>query len=717
MKNLKIFLTTFLVISFSMGFAQLIHHEIKATLDIPANSISVEDEVTIPAILVDGQSAITFQLNKNLKLAGDNVELLKSKEEQFFDETLFWQYKINPNDQSGEVKFKLSYSGEINDQIEEGAAAVARGFSETSGIICSDGVYLGGSTYWLPTFDEPLFSFNLEVILPQDWNVVSQGKRTKNEEKGDVRVVRYESPNPDEVAYLIAAQFTEYEQSAGDIAVQAFLRAPDEELANRYIGSTSQYLKMYENLLGPYPYTKFALVENFWETGYGMPSFTLLGERVIRLPFILYTSYPHELLHNWWGNSVYVDMPSGNWCEGITAYMADHLMKEHQGQGAQYRQTTLQKFTDYVNLENDFPLVDFRSRNNSAEEAIGYGKCLMMNHMLRKKVGDKLFIESYRDFYKNHKFTIASYTDIQKSFEKTTGLNLNSFFEQWTLQKGAPDLKLSNVEVEIENDIYQLSFSLEQIMGPGPFVITIPVAVYFENEVKTEYIEMDLRKHKYTISFKQKPIRIEIDPHFDIFRKLDRAEVPPALSQLFGAPDGVIVLPSESELLESFRKLAEGWQKSQMAQGKELQIKMDNELERLPENQSVWVLGFENKFAIQFSVTNDYAVSLGEENVSKINELKKSGSLVFAIPNPSDNRFTYGFIGTVVEAAIPGLTRLLPHYGKYSYLGFEGERPNNVLKGAFPALNSPLHQNIIYNGETFKSNAVLNPAPPLITQQ
>ena len=31
---------------------------------------------------------------------------------------------------------------------------------------------------------------------------------------------------------------------------------------------------MYNKLLGPYPYTKFALVENFWETGYGMPSFT-----------------------------------------------------------------------------------------------------------------------------------------------------------------------------------------------------------------------------------------------------------------------------------------------------------------------------------------------------------------------------------------------------------------------------------------------------------
>ena len=59
--------------------------------------------------------------------------------------------------------------------------------------------------------------------------------------------------------------------------------------------------------IGPYPYDKFALVENFWETGYGMPSFTLLGPEIIRFPFILHSSFPHEILHNWWGNSVFVD--------------------------------------------------------------------------------------------------------------------------------------------------------------------------------------------------------------------------------------------------------------------------------------------------------------------------------------------------------------------------------------------------------------------------
>ena len=98
-----------------------------------------------------------------------------------------------------------------------------------------------------------------------------------------------------------------YRESAGAVEALVYLRQKDDALAGKYLEATAQYLEMYRGLIGPYPYGKFALVENFWETGYGMPSFTLLGPQIIRFPFILTSSYPHEILHNWWGNSVFVD--------------------------------------------------------------------------------------------------------------------------------------------------------------------------------------------------------------------------------------------------------------------------------------------------------------------------------------------------------------------------------------------------------------------------
>ena len=198
---------------------------------------------------------------------------------------------------------------------------------------------------------------------------------------------------------------------------------------------------MYRRLLGPYPYSKFALVENFWETGYGMPSFTLLGEQVIRFPFILHSSYPHELLHNWWGNGVFVDFAGGNWCEGLTAYLADHLIAEQRGQGADHRRAILQRVTDYVTPENDFPAARFRNRNNAVTEAIGYGKTAMVWNMLREKIGDAQFIKALQGFYRDNRFRVASYDDIRKSFEVVSDLDLRPFFDQWIKEVGTPDLR------------------------------------------------------------------------------------------------------------------------------------------------------------------------------------------------------------------------------------------------------------------------------------
>jgi len=153
-------------------------------------------------------------------------------------------------------------------------------------------VYLTGSSYWYPVFDSKLISFSLQVELPHSWDAVSQGERTQHLENEDNTFVQWESPEPQDEIFLIASQFTEYLRHTGHVTAMVFLRNPDADLANKYMEATSRYIEMYEKLIGPYPYKKFALVENFWETGLGMPSFTLLGSRVIRLPFIINSSYP-----------------------------------------------------------------------------------------------------------------------------------------------------------------------------------------------------------------------------------------------------------------------------------------------------------------------------------------------------------------------------------------------------------------------------------------
>lgn len=711
---------TLLIISLSIilsnAFTQNLHHKLNIELFPDKGLITVTDTIYLYKQFCEGNKVFFFELNKelNIKSLSDNLSISKiTSTDDKANNAYTTKYKIEIAEAAkADLIIPVFYEGFIKDEELKESVEYARSFSESRGKISLEGIHLAGSTYWIPFFNnQELLSFTINVKIDSAWSVVSQGKRTINKTNSDSKIIRYESPEPMDEVYLIAAKWTEYSLMADNVLVQAFLRTPDEELANKYLGVTSHYIKLYESLIGKYPFSKFALVENFWQTGYGMPSFTLLGDKVIRFPWILHSSYPHELLHNYWGNSVYVNYEQGNWCEGITAYMADHLIKEQQGQAAEYRMTTLKNFSDYVNADNDFPVKEFSSRNNSASEAIGYGKCLMFNDMLREKVGDEMFLKAYSKLYHDYKYKKAGFNDILTCFNEATGKDFSQFFEQWLSRKGAPEIAISNL-VLTENST---SFTISQTQKDDVFDVDIPIAIYYYDKKlkKDDYYIMkeNLNQREKNIIIDTKGItRIEVDPQFNVFRRLNKKEVPVTFSQLFGSTDGLIILPKDCPYVDEYKKLAETWQKSQKEQNKNLKIIYDSELKQIPADKAVWILSFENKFIDQVNFSKNHQNYFSDDDKSMLAKLKTNSSLVYTFIHPENESLAIGFIGTNNVEAIPGLARKLPHYGKYSYLGFEGTAPDNVWKGIFPALDSPLHMQI---DNDHKSKAILKPRKAL----
>lgn len=68
------------------------------------------------------------------------------------------------------------------------------------------------------------------------------------------------------------------------------------------------------------------------------------------------------------------------------------------------RRDALRRYRDYVQGGADFPLVEFRSRHSAATQAVGYGKALMLFHMLRRELGDDVFVRGLRDLYREQRF-------------------------------------------------------------------------------------------------------------------------------------------------------------------------------------------------------------------------------------------------------------------------------------------------------------------------
>jgi hypothetical protein len=677
------------LISPSLKAAEPMHHDIKVVLYPDEHRMTVQDRVTVPDGLLQD---LKFLLHKGLKPSSTNpaVRIVGQNEKS----RSVPAESFNVSLPAGQKAFVLEYGGSIHHPLEPYGKEQARGFRQTPGVVSAEGVYLSGSSLWYPTFDQGLVTFTLEVELPSGWDAVCQGKRTRHVREEDRTVVQWASAKPHEDIHIVAGPFTEYIQPAGKIDAMVFLRAPDKGLANKYLDATAMYLEMYEKLIGPYPYEKFALVENFWETGYGMASFTLLGPKIIRFPFILHSSYPHEILHNWWGNSVFPDYAAGNWAEGLTAYLSDHLIKETRGSGVAHRQENLQKYADYVSEERDFPLTQFRSRHSTSSEAVGYGKSLMFFHMLRQQLGDKLFVQGLQDFYKRNEFQIASFDDICRSFEDVSGKEMEASFDQWLTQPGAPELKVSRARALPEGGGYVLRAVLEQVQPEGEYTLRVPVAATMKGQSQTyqSVVIMDTRRLELSLHVPAMPLRLDVDPEYDLFRKLDRDETPPALTQAFGAKKMLILLPSSAGqgLLDAYRDLSQSLSQS----GPDaVEVKLDAELKEVPSDRAVTLLGWENRFLNNIvSALSEYDVTINKKEIqigpTKIKQ--ENHSVVLTARQPKNKDFSLTWVATDVPEALSGLGRKLPHYHKYSYLGFQGAAPDNVVKGRWPVLDSPM---------------------------
>ena len=446
-----------------------------------------------------------------------------------------------------------------------------------------------------------------------------------------------------------------------------------------------------------------------------MPSLTLLGSRVIRFPFILHTSYPHEILHNWFGNGVYIRPDSGNWAEGLTSYLADHLLLEQNGKGRQYRFQELMKYSSYVNETNDFPLMKFKGRDSMTSQAIGYGKMLMVFHMLRLEVGDTIFLKALRDFYNRNQFRYAGFKEIQASFEGVSGRNLEKFFNQWILRRGAPKLKLFSASQTKQNGTHLLKLETRQTQSDPTFTFKLPVAVWLTGKQKPiiKNINITNKKNISLFSFTKKPLKVLLDPYHEVFRRLNPKEVPPNLGKAYGSEIKTALFPesNDSNELISGYKL---FYKSIESTSSPPHINFKDNSRDMKATSNLWVFGKNNNLFKKIkSQLSQYDVKINDQGITLGGSYFKWGnhSFVFALSHHNFDNKQMVWLVSPSKKSIPGLIRKLPHYGKYGYLVFKGNEPENVAKGTWPS--SPVGLDHAFTKGTYP----LFPKAPLVKKK
>jgi|GEM_PF-2865142 len=412
---------------------------------------------------------------------------------------------------------------------------------------------------WYPVL-EGFCRFQVTARVPAGYLAVSEAEVVSRQDRGGQLEFVFHFPHPlhetDGVNLAVSNHWQMAEDSYNGVTLATYLYPELAHLAPLYLARIKQALARYEKLLTPFPYRRLALVSNSQEVTQAFPTYILMDRLDFQDDDLDRTPLDHEILHQWFGCAVSADLGQGNWFEGLTIYLADHLLMEEKGPGWQCRRRILSGFQAFMQRQQEFPLRDFTERLDKHSRAIGYGKGAMVFHMLGRQIGDLAFFAGLRRFVRGNLYTCASWADLQRFFSQVSGQNLAWFFRQWVDGTGQPEIAPADVKVKEVGRKYQVELQLRQ---QGKIKqLRVPVTVYGVETKRTFTVALAAKSQKVTFSLDFQPTEVVIDEQYDTFRRLSTRENPPTLERLFTAPR-LAAWPAGSDaaapqIMEAFKK-------------------------------------------------------------------------------------------------------------------------------------------------------------------
>jgi aminopeptidase N len=541
---------------------------------------------------------------------------------------------------------------------------------ETRAMVSPAGSYLPAASGWYPVRDEP-FTYSVRLSLPHDQRGLVPGRLLEEKISGRRYRARFDFDHPAEGIELMAGPYVVSERvvpqrGAAPLRLRTYFYPDLEPLADAYLDDSRRYIERYSELIGRYPFSSFSIVASPLPTGFGLPTLTYIGSEVLKLPFIRATSLGHEVLHNWWGNGVYVDYSSGNWSEGLTTFMADYAYKEEASPRAA-QEMRLGWLRDYASVPSgeQQSLAEFRSRAHGAAAAVGYGKSAMVFFMLRDLIGRRAFEAGVRDFWRTKRFEVASWGDLQTAFERASGRNLSWFFEQWVDRSGAPRLRIESAQGRGKNDSATLVLAIAQ--SAPPYRLRVPIEIVTDGRAQTRWVEIGRERQTVLLRLKRVPDGVRLDPGLRVWRVLDPQQLPPILRRWILARTPRLTLASSSpEIAAAARELTSSF--------------FENPARML----DLAGIADQSDPVLLVGLRADVDAALARLGLPpRPSELAGRGSAeVWTVKRDSDSP-PVAVVSVRDAAALLSLRRPLPHYGAQSYLVFDGAHA--VARGVWPA--------------------------------
>lgn len=558
-------------------------YDVDVRLDPETHSLTGRTTLALAPVHIDsiptGPASIDLKLHPDLQV--DNIEVagatLRSHSARPAQQTedhpgvLPTTHRLQVTQVEPEIRVTVDYHGELFQDVAAGEEEGQVHNFAMAAHVGMDGIYLDESGYWypLPVVDDEanpelsLADYTLTTDPVDGFEFVAGLERQPGAADGRLH---WASAFPLNRTVLLGGPLKRWTRQHGDITLHAVLDPGKEEVAMDILDASAEYLDKYQPLIGPYPFKEFTLLEAFFSSGFAFPTCT----QIVGSQLTVYKQHrrhgylDHELLHNWYGNGIYVDPRDGNWCEAFASFGGNYYgyVLDDDAKGARKQRRNQSNFLSAIKPDRDKPLATY-GQEGGAGRGIAYSKGAAVLHMLERKIGAETFFAALRRLTAERMGKYTNWAQIQQAFEAESGADLSDFFAQWVHGGGAPLLELTGAEWKPGSS--RLTVWISQ--GDTDFDLDVPLRLYYGEERTEDVVAtIDERSDKVTVPCETTGLTaVELDPDYHVFRKLKQAEVMPTSAMTRRAKNLVIVVPA-GELSDPYQLVVDSFTRA--VQGK-----------------------------------------------------------------------------------------------------------------------------------------------------
>ena len=457
-------------------------------------------------------------------------------------------------------------------------------------------LYVGERGGWYPNLGlgSPA-SFDLKFDYPESLTLVATGERIEKETADGRTRSRWRSDGVFRIAGFNLGPYHSVERRVGKTTVEVYAtreaEAALEDAAHAEIGpplcrppypresgprrcrsvprwflpwrpplyckawprALRKLLQYFENLFGPFPYSRLAISQIPGNFGQGWPelvylptlSFLRKSERYeLGLPektedLLSHGMVAHEIAHQWWGNLLGWKTYHDQWLsEGLATYAAAlDLSRQKDGDRRfhellrGYKLDLLSKGKSGMINEASGPIWLGQRLSNSLTpggyDTIVYKKACWVLHMLRGLMrdpstgSDERFFRLLRDFVATYQGMDVSTEDFVRHAEKYMtrasdlehNRRLDWFFNEWVYETGVPTYKLQSSVKQLSPKRFLVQGTITQSGVSSDFEMLVPVVAEVGKDKKASLgrvpVSEDGGRFKFTTT--ERPKRLAID--------------------------------------------------------------------------------------------------------------------------------------------------------------------------------------------------------------